>query len=82
MLKIKFLEILLAISAARGWKCSNLASWGYFWRYLRTGGGNAQNKLPGTTFGHRRGQGLEMPKLSFPGLLLAISAARSWKYSK
>ena len=82
MLKLSFLGLLLAISAAKGWKCSKLASWGYFWQYLRPGGGNAQNKLPGTTFGHRRGQGLEMLKISFLGLLLAISAARGWKCSQ
>ena len=43
MLKISFLGLLLAISAARGWKCSKVASWGYFWPYLRPGAGNVQN---------------------------------------
>ena len=43
MLEMSFLGLLLAISAARGWKCSKLASWGYFWPYLRPGAGNAEN---------------------------------------
>ena len=82
MLEMSFLGLLLAISAARGWKCSKLASWGYFWQYLRPGAGNIQNKLSVTTFDHRRGQGLEMLKISFLGLRLAISAARGWKCSQ
>ena len=82
MLKISFLGQLLAIGAARGWKCQNLASRGYFWPYLRPGAGNIQNKLSVTTFDHRRGQGLEMLKISFLGILLIISAARGWKCSQ
>ena len=82
MYKISFLGLLLAISAARGWKCSKLASWGYFWPYLRPGAGNIQNKLSVTTVGHMRGQGLEMLKIRFLVLLFAISAARGQKCSQ
>ena len=41
MFKISFLELFLAISAARDWKCSKLASWGFLWPYLWPGVGNA-----------------------------------------
>ena len=31
MLKMNFLGLLLAIHAAKSWKCINWASWAYFW---------------------------------------------------
>ena len=82
MPKISSPGLLFAISAARSWKCLKLDSWVYFWPHLRAGPGNIQNKLSVTTFDHRRGQGQEMLKVSFLGLLLAISAARGWKCSQ
>ena len=57
MLEMSFLGLLLAISAARGWKCSKLASWGYFSPYLQPGGWKCSKLVPGLTFGHICGQG-------------------------
>ena len=77
--KMSCLVLLLAIFAARGWKCSRWASWVHFWPYVRPGFENPQNELPGATFGRMCGQGLKMLKISFLGLLFAICAAIGWE---
>ena len=82
VLKINILELLLAIWAARSWKCSKWASWNYFWSHVRPRAENAQNELPGATLEQMCGQELKMLKISFLGLLLARCAARGWKLSK
>jgi hypothetical protein len=74
--------LLLAICAARGWKWSEWASWTHFCPCVRPGPENAQNKVPGITFCYMCGHWLRMLKISFLGLLLAICAAKGWKYKK
>ena len=62
--KMSCLVLLLAIFAARGWKCSRWASWVHFWPYVRPGFENAQNKLPGASFCYMCGHWLRMLKIS------------------
>ena len=71
MLKMSFLGHM----CGQELKMHEMSFWDYFWSYVRPGGENAQNKLPGATFGRMCDQGLKMFKISFLGLLFAICAA-------
>ena len=71
---------ILAISGTKQRTCSKRASWDSFWPYLVPGCQNAQNKTPGAHSGYISHQVTKMLKMSFLGLILAISAPGSRIY--